>query len=290
MFAYRLAGLFAATVLGAAACGGSSTEPKQDEPPPAIARVELATDRVLVFTGRTAALSQLVSRVADVNGAPVPASSLVFSVTAPAGWQVRGDTVTAPSGESVAELRISAAYKASASSAVASVLLAAIDVAAPTIDATAGIDLRAHSWRASWRCADTTGYPTGMTDAGLLIDSVQFDRVAFDSVVYQGDASWVPNYGGIAQVWWHGPVIRWLQNDTTDTVAVANHNEIVRQAPDSIVITPGFNNPETGVGEWPLVRVSAAATPLRYEGGTWCRSEWIGRRGAVTLEQVTSNP
>jgi len=269
------------TAMVLSACGGDHgiVAPPPPPPPPAGAlHVELKAGDALLFTGSKVPASALVSRVLDDHGNVVTGAHL--AVTVPSGWTVSGDTIIAPSAEKRGIIRFAASTGASGSLVSADASIVAADSLAPTdsLTATAGVDLRGFAWRASWSCAGGTF----ITTENIPIDSATFDHVAVDSVVYPGDESFVPNFGGVAQVWWTGPEVRFLRNGTVDTVTITNHQVVARQAPDSLILSVGSNNPATGIDEWPAVK--ASESPLTYTGGTWCDVEWRTARGAVTLE------
>jgi hypothetical protein len=264
-------------------CGGDGgvTQPPPGEAP--IARIEFTTDTALVFTASAASVRALIAHVYDSSGASVPNPAL--TIVPPAGWEVRGDTVIVPSAESRGQLQVTARRSASARGVA---LETVGDGVTDSVTVTASVDLRAHTWRATWSCSYAgQGNGRPMTDESVFIDSLTYDQLAVDSVTYPGDAAWVRNFGGVAQLHLQGRLIRWRADGVVDTVQAAPHQEIAAQAPDTLMLSTGYNNPERGVDEWPALKISDA--PLRYVGGTWCPSETRPEgRGTVTFEETVA--
>lgn len=280
----RLATFALATL--ALACGGDGPTPPPIEVPRG-AVVQLKSNDVLVFAGQRVSLRNLVWRVTDSAGRPI--TSYTLAAQLPAGWTFRNDTVIAPATEAVARLRVTATYLPSAngmSQYAAPLFNEAPADTTDTATVTAAVDLKSRKWRVSFTCADSGGGSGVMTDDGTRIDSMRVNEATVDSIRYASDSGWVSQFGGTAQVWMTGPMIRWLRNGTVDTVTYTNHHEIHRQAPDTL---------ELGLpGDPKQLRRALRVSPgtiddlLRYEGGTFCSGPmvWRHRRGPVAMQEV----
>jgi hypothetical protein len=247
--------------LGACGGGDAVTPPVKPAPP----TLELHTDTALVFTGRPVALAALVT-ARDAHGNTVALPEL--AVALPDGWIVRHDSIVPPAYESRGTIVVGLAASGLSGAGPLG------DVTGQALDATAAVDLRGRGFVASWRCVAAGGI---MNAAGVAVDSVVYDRMAVDSVVYAADSGFVRNFGGVAQMWWSGGKVVHLADGTADTVSESNHVEVTRQAPDSLMFTV-----ETASTGAPAVKVSAS--PLTYEGATWCSSDYHRRRDPVRLE------
>lgn len=262
----------------AAACHDTPSAPTP--PTPVAARVELKADQVLLRAGQTLRLSDLVARVTDASGNAITGYTLTG--TASGGCTLAGDTVRA-TNESLCRLRAQATYvPASASLApVAPLFAAAGDSVGPdTAVVVATVDLKAHRWRAAWRCT----YPGNreiMTDDGTFVDSIASTAVV-DSVHYATDNGWIPNFGGVAQLWYTADVERFLRTGAVDTVhAVVGQQAVASQLPDTVVM----DVPDKRQSNGKAAKMSAPGQLLKYIGGTWCSLGWWGTRGPVAFEE-----
>jgi hypothetical protein len=145
---------------------------------------------------------------------------------------------------------------------------------------TSAIDLKAKQWRVSYFCA--ANGRVNLHDH-RYVDSMRVESAAVDSIVYASDEGWIPQFGGVAQVWYSGTIRRWLEDGAEVTATMSAHQEILRQAPDTIVAGSVHS-----IERQNMVRVAGGSggVPLRYEGGTWCGIEWARTRGPVTFEEV----
>lgn len=278
--------------ISAAACGGGDgglgpKPPPIDSTPaplPPITRLVLTTDSALVFTGRAVDGRRFLATAYDSSGAVV--ANPVLTLTASAGWAVRGDTVIAPATESRGTVRITATRAPDSSGASASArraaLRATLDATGGVTDSiavTSGLDLRAFTWRLTWGCG-TTGTSILGDRGNTPLDSATWNAVAVDSVIYPSDSGWVVNYGGVAQMWWTGPVIRYYRDGVADTIIARGKAIVARQAPDTMSFMNGMQNPD-GHDDWPAALTDTL--PRTYVGGTLCTREWVARKGPVTL-------
>lgn len=254
----------------AVACHDAPSAPTP--PKPVAARVELKTDQVLLRAGQTLRLSDLVARVTDASGQPITGYALTGTATG--GCTLSGDTVKA-SAESVCRLRARATY-VPAQASLAPLYAAAGDSVGPdTAVVVSSVDLGAHRWRAAWRC---TGHVNAVAEDGTPVDSVHVSAIV-DSVRYAGDASWIPNFGGVAQLWLTMASDIFVSDGRVEHGQGVNARVVEAQRPDSVLWW-------TGSGREISVRTSAPGALLRYEGGTFCeRFGWSDVRGPITFEE-----
>lgn len=258
---------------------GGPTPPPPQIPQPA--RVQLKANDVLVFAGQRVALRDLVWRVTDQQGRDLTEYTLTAHL--PAGWSIRNDTVQAPATETKVSLRVTATHLPTSTNRSAGPLFSSHTAPADTTDTatvTSGVDLKARQWEVSYFCA--TRARVALHDH-RYVDSMRVENASIDSVVYATDSSWIPQFGGVAQIWYSGTVRRWLEDGSEVTATISPHQEILRQAPDTIVAGSATSNERHN-----MIRVAGSlqGAPLRYEGGTWCESHWTHTRGPVTFQQV----
>lgn len=268
--------LIAALAMALPGCGSDSPITEPAELVRVRANVVLKTDQVLMFAGRSVSLLALVDRVTNASGQPI--TDFKLEAVLPATWTLRNDTIFAPQNETVARLVVSATYLAPPAAAALPLFA---ESTTDTTAVTSAVDLKGRRWKVSFGCS-AVGYNAYMTDASVYIDSIAVREAVVDSVKYSADSGWVRNYGGVAQLWMTGPMVRWLRNGTIDTVTYRNHHEILRQAPDSLIAGTSYSNERH-----PIVnsRPGIINQLLRYEGGTFCGIDWRHRRGPVTMQE-----
>src|SRR5690348_122314 len=101
----------------------------------------------------------------------------VLTLAAGSGWTIRGDTLIAPATEGRTTLRISATRAERTTAAW--VHLSGTGATTPVTDSltvTAGIDLRASAWTASWSCG-WDRYGQVPDSNGVTVDSSQYRNV-----------------------------------------------------------------------------------------------------------------
>ena len=273
---YPMSVITAATMAALTACGGDSSPVEPPPDGPVVARIELVTDSALLFTGASYDGRTLV-RAYDAAGHLLPDAHLDYDV--PDGWTVRGDTIVAPAAESEGHIVITPARASVGRSLGVSAQVSDGDGASATMEVTAAVDLRAYNWMAWWSCSQRPGDDTQMTpdDPHIWYDSLDAGPMAVDSVVYPGDGSWIPNFGGVAQVWLTGEARLYRSDGKTDTVFASHQvTEIDRQAPDSLILR------EAGAVGTSGAAIKTDDVPLTYVGGAWCHG-WSGTPGAVAL-------
>ena len=213
------------TALVLAACSGA-TAPK---PPSGIARVVLVADSVTVFTGSAILGQRLLAQVLDSAGQPTTYDGLI--VTAPAGWLVRGDSIIAPTTETIGFVRVTAT-RGDLSSAVDSMAIVGV------------LDLREVGLTYTQTCKVVFGRPS--YGSVYYPDSVT-ERATAESVVYAGLGQ--PPLAAIhpelvAAVYMTGTEEMWgRRQDSTsvDTMlAYGDVAEIRRQVPDTLTIGFGL--------------------------------------------------
>jgi len=257
---YLTTGIMAATVAALIACGGDGGSPVEPPHGAVVTRLELVTNNALVFTGNRVGMRTLV-RAYDSRGQLVQAPAL--SLTVPQGWTASGDTVVAPTYESAGVVKI-----------------AADEAPVQSLDVVAAVDLRGFDWSASWACRQRPGDETKRLgrDMSLWVDSASYLTLEVDSVVYQGDAGWIQNFGGVAQMWMGGAVVYFNSDASADTLALHDMVRVIGyQAPDTLSLWAAQNLGRGGVA----VRTNDA--PLTYEGLGWCGEDWSGEDDPVTL-------
>src|SRR5256886_8745848 len=216
------------TALILAACSGA-TAPK---PPSGIARVVLVADSATVFTGSVIPGQRLLAQVLDSAGHPTTYDGLIL--TAPAGWLVRGDTIIAPTTETIGSVRVTAT-RGDPSSAVDSMAIVGV------------LDLR----KLGLTYTQTCKLAFGRASSGSVYypDSVT-ERATAESVVYEGLGQ--PPLAAIhpelvAAVYMTGTGEMWgRRQDLTpvDTMlAYAGVVPISRQVPDTLMIGYGWYPP-----------------------------------------------
>jgi hypothetical protein len=274
---YRVTFVASLALLALLAACSSSDGPTPPPPPPVnrVASLTRADTSILQFTGRKVAIRKLFA-ARDASGATV-ADARLTCVT-PAGFTLTGDSLVAPTAEARGKLRCSAttispSIAASSAQRVASLPADPQD----SLTVTAGIDLRAHVWRVSYRCKNG-GW---QTNDGTPIDSAGVLAAPVDSVVYPLEQGYVSQWGGVAQMYFKGRLVRWLHPGTTDTITVGPWNgPIVAQLPDSLAL------PINALGGPDFVRVPVAVNGgLRtYTGGSFCTDGFPAN--ALTIEEV----
>lgn len=276
----RLFSLLTLIGLVVACDSGGPTPPPAPVPQPAL--VQLKANDILVFAGQRISLQTLVLRVTDLQGRPLTDYTLAAQL--PAGWTVRGDTVVAPATEAVARLKVTATYLPGATLALG---------ASPHFDShatdstdtatvTSGVDLKARQWRVSYTCADS-GIAGGVMYDVTRIDSLRVDELPVDSVIYASDSSWVPQFGGVAQLYYSGLATFWLEDGRTVVDSIRGRQEIQRQAPDSLV-----TEVREGKAEGALLKVTPGTLQqlLRYEGADFCGRSWRLQRSPAIMQEV----
>lgn len=269
------------------ACGGSDG-PEAPPPPPAVARITYLDSSALVFAGRTVAIRDLV-RAYDAADAELPSSRLALAV--PGGWIVRGDSITAPTSETVGALRATARTTGWAS--------ADIIGSSDSSVVTSAIDLRLHHWHFSQMCVPRARVE--MVDSPInpnrhfYADSMAWD-VASDSVVYPGDSGWVrSNDDLVSEILVSGSVRIWSSGQSSDsqpdtTAFAVDHAvsdypiQIERQAPDTLAI---------GLLLYTVRQPATADGLLHYRGGNICGESIqhdLVRQDALVLDETLGTP
>lgn len=268
-----------AAVILVSGCKETAAPPVDTTAPlAAVAKITYATDSALIFTSRVVAIRDLV-KAYDAAGNELPSSRLSLSI--PAGWSLRNDSIVTPANERAGKLTATAKATGGASLAEATTDETVI---------TSALDMRGFTWTASWKCYQPA--PMKVLIGGpnnAPIDSAHYAAVV-DSTSYAGqDAAFIRNYGGVATVWWKGIAHFWYR-DGTDVVAnVSDPIPLSRQAPDSLVFDPSY---ATNAKD-KLVATRGPGGGFTYTGGSWCRSfEWAPGtvRGPVTLTGTTKAP
>ena len=211
-------------VLVLAACSGA-TAPK---PRSGIARVVLIADSGTAFTGSVIPGPRLLAQVLDSAGHPTTYDRL--SVTAPAGWVVRGDTIIAPATEAIGTVRVTAT-RSDSSSAVDSIAIVAV------------LDLRKLGLTYTQSCKVVFGRASN--GSVYYADSVT-ERATADSVVYKGLGQ--PPLAAIrpelvAAVYMTGTQEMWgRRQDSTSVDTMLAYGDVAairRQVPDTLTIAFG---------------------------------------------------
>lgn len=243
-----------------AACRGGKDSPTQPPPTNRVASVTRADSSVLQFTGTKVRIGGLFD-VRDASGNTIP-DAIIHCVT-PSGFTFTGDSLIAPTSEERGKLRCGATtvpYFFASSPAGERSAYATDPTDSLTV--TAGIDLRAHAFTAQWSC----GSPSISWPGVGVVDSVQFiGRIA--NVSYPGDASYIINRDGIAQLLWRGKRSFWkggaIVHVDADSVE-SPYATVWLQAPDTLELI----HPTWSGGPQPMVKPPGAT--LRYTGRSWC--------------------
>lgn len=247
-----------------AACG-------EPTPPPAevpVYRIDYTTPEALVFTSDKVPVRALV-RAYDASGNELPSARL--ALTLPSGWTRQGDTLRAPAAEGRGLLEAAPAAAAHLDHAPGH----------EATELTSAVDLRGAVWALTWKCVQSPNSSVIMGNFDATpVDSVLVSVTA-DSVTYPADTgAWVPNFGGVAQVWYKGTAHQYVR-DGRDTLLVAEGAIVVaKQAPDTIFVDPSFA--ASSAPPMPMLKGAEWA----YEGGTGCPAEYAlqgGTRGAITM-------
>jgi hypothetical protein len=262
-----------------AACSATGHEsPVQPPPVNRVTSVTRTDSSILQFIGTKISVRDLFV-VKDAAGALIT-DALIGCVTQD-GFAQQGDSIVAPAVEARAKLFCMATtvpYDFSGPQLSAP----AIGVILPgdSLTLTAAIDLRANPWEATFKCWQN-GAPGFQTGNGVQIDSVGFDHLRSDSVVYRTRAGYVKQWdGGVAQMYLTGRAIRWLHPGTVDTITVGAHGPIMAQLPDTLLM-PIDANGGTGFVRAPVDLVNGLRT---YTGGSFCAGSLP--LDAMTLEAV----
>lgn len=265
----------ALTILAACGGGGDPIVAPPGTITPAIARIVYATPSAMMFVGTSAPVSSLVQAF-DGEGNRLPTSALDLSLSP--GWTVRNDSVIAPSTERKGTLNVTPH----------GVTLDSVDVIVEGADSTelvSGIDFRDYDWTADWSCYPTPGKWEPVTADFVPIDSTRFHAARVDSVIYQGEVGWFPNYGELAQLWWTGTGHQWLSDGTERDYDIESVRRLWRQTPDTLVFETTRDK---------VVRSGAGQTYVGggVRGGSWCEQRYQpdDGRGPVTLVGTPKEP
>jgi hypothetical protein len=248
------------------ACSGGSDSPTQPEGNRVVTLTRVDTS-VLQRIGKKTSIRQLFI-AKDAAGAVIPNAEIRCET--PTGFALNGDSLITIGGESRGKLKCLATTVPLTPSTGFTPSTGPTD----SLTITAGIDLRAYHWRLSFGCLSV-----GSAEADP-IDSVDVTNAPVDSVVYPGDASFIRNFAGVAQLWYHGEYVRFHRSSAQDTVAFAAvSGTLESQRPDSLQFD---NDPSSNRPLAPAVLVQAS--PRKYVGGSFCNV--VDRRKPVTFEEI----